>query len=245
MSVKKKTVLIVCGSLFVAVILCVCLYVGIRSNQIKNEMWDYLKANNYAETEIKSVDVKHSFMNALLSYNEWTVDVVFEDEPTSVYKYTVKEGSIVQSGVSGTTDKEDLKHLDVDKLIYGDINRTEEPDEYPPLDIIPGADLDEPGELMESITVEYLGAGQIKKWSVSSELIDDVMEWYADLDYKKVTFKDGESPADGEGQTVYDIEFSDGTSFAYYDCGTEHYIRKDGTWYKVKNPKLPPVGEPV
>ena len=135
--------------------------------------------------------------------------------------------------------------MDVDKLIYGDINRTEEPDEYPPLDIIPGADLDEPGELMESITVEYLGAGQIKKWSVSSELIDDVMEWYADLDYKKVTFKDGESPADGEGQTVYDIEFSDGTSFAYYDCGTENYIRKDGTWYKVKNPKLPPVGEPV
>ena len=80
---KKKTVFIVCGALLVAVILCVCLYVGIRSNQMKNEMWDYLKANNYAETEIKSVDVKHSFMNALLSYNEWTVDVVFEDEPTS------------------------------------------------------------------------------------------------------------------------------------------------------------------
>ena len=97
----------------------------------------------------------------------------------------------------------------------------------------------------ESITVEYIGAGQIKKWSISPELIDDVMEWYADLDYKKVTFKDGESPADGEGQTVYDIEFSDGTSFYYYDCGQEGYIRMDGTWYKVKNPKLPPVGEPV
>lgn len=97
----------------------------------------------------------------------------------------------------------------------------------------------------ESITVEYIGAGQIKKWSVSPELIDDVMEWYADLDYKKVTFKDGESPADGEGQTVYDIEFSDGTSFYYYDCGQEGYIRMDGTWYEVKNPKLPPVGEPV
>ena len=38
---------------------------------------------------------------------------------------------------------------------------------------------------------------------------------------------------------------SDGTRFDYYDCGTEHYIRMDGTWYKVKNPKLPPVGEPV
>ena len=242
---KKKTVFIVCASLFVATILCVCLYVRIRSNNIKNEVWDYLKANNYAETEIKSVDVKHSSINALLSYNEWVVDVVFEDEPISVYKYTVKKGSIVQSGVSGTTDKKDLKHLDDDKLIYEDIERTEEPDEYSALDIILGADLDEPGELVDSITVEYHGAGQIKRWSVSPELIDDVTEWYADLDYKKVTFKDGESPADGEGQTVYDIEFSDSTSFAYYDCGTEHYIRMDGTWYKVKNPKLPPVGEPV
>lgn len=98
---------------------------------------------------------------------------------------------------------------------------------------------------MESITVEYYGAGQIKKWSVAPELIDDVMEWYADLDYEKVTFKDSESPADGEGQTVYYIEFSDVTSFYYYDCGQEGYIRMDDTWYKVKHPKLPPVGEPV
>ena len=49
-------------------------------------------------------------MNILLSYNEWTIDVVFEDEPTTIYKYTLKDGIIVESGVSGTTDKEDLKH---------------------------------------------------------------------------------------------------------------------------------------
>lgn len=98
---------------------------------------------------------------------------------------------------------------------------------------------------IESITVEYIGAGQIKKWSVAPELIDDVMEWYTDLDYKKVTFKDGESPADGEGQTVYDIEFSDGTKFYYYDCGQEGYIRMDDIWYKVNNAKRPPVGESV
>ena len=111
-------------------------------------------------------------------------------------------------------------------------------------DVYAAVDLDLDANI-DSIIVEYHGGGQIKKWSVSEELIDDMTEWVSVLDYKKVSFKDGESPADGEGQTVYDIEFSDGTSFAYYDCGTEHYIRKDGTWYKVKNPKLPPVGEPV
>lgn len=242
---KKKTVFIVSGALLVAIILCGCLYVGIRSNHIKNEMWDYLKANNYEETEIKSVDVKHSVMNVFLSYNEWTIDVVFEDEQTSVYKYTVKEGSIVQNGVSGTTNKEDLKHLDVDKLIYGNIEQTEKPDVYPTLDIISGEALDEPRELVENINVKYLGAGQIKKWSISSDLIDDVMEWYEDLEYMKVSFEEGESPADGEGQTVYELQFLDGTTLEYYYCGQESYIRMDGIWYKIKNPNLPPVGEPA
>ena len=86
-------------------------------------------------------------------------------------------------------------------------------------------------ENIESITVEYMGGGQIKKWSVSGDLIDDMTEWVSDLDYKKVKFKEGESPADGEGQAVYSLEFSDGTEFAYYNCGTEHYIRMVDTWY--------------
>ena len=65
-------------------------------------------------------------------------------------------------------------------------------------DATSGDDL-ELDEEIESITVEYHGGGQIKKWSVSKELIDDMTEWVSDLDYKKVSFKDGESPADGEG----------------------------------------------
>ena len=65
-------------------------------------------------------------MNVLLSYNEWVISVVFEVEQESVYKYTLKDGEIVQSGVSGTTDVKDLKHLDVDKLIYGDMSVSDE-----------------------------------------------------------------------------------------------------------------------
>lgn len=100
-------------------------------------------------------------------------------------------------------------------------------------------------ENIESITVEYMGGGQVKKWSVSEDLIDDMIEWVSDLDYKKVQFEEGRTPADGEGQAVYSLEFSDGTQFAYYNCGTEHYIRMADTWYQVKNPKLPPAGESV
>lgn len=97
---------------------------------------------------------------------------------------------------------------------------------------------------IESIKVTYYGAGQITRWSLSEERIADVKEWAANLEYDEIEFKEGESPADGEGQSVYELEFSDGTKFDYYDCGQEGYIRMDDTWYKVNNPKRPPVGEP-
>lgn len=106
----KKKVITGCCILLVLIILGGFLYVGIGRNTLENKMWDYLKQENYTETDIQSIEVKHSFVNILLSYNEWTIDVVYEDEPTSVYKYTIRDGSIVESGVSGTTEKEDLKH---------------------------------------------------------------------------------------------------------------------------------------
>ncbi len=106
---KKKVIIGIC--IFLVVLISgVFSYVGIGKNIIENKMWDYLKQENYIETDIQSIEVKHSFANILLSYNEWIINVVYEDEPTSVYNYTLKDGNIVVSGVSGTTDKEDLKH---------------------------------------------------------------------------------------------------------------------------------------
>lgn len=106
----KKKVITGCCILLVLIILGGFLYVGIGRNNLENKMWDYLKQENYTEADIQSIEVRHSFANILLSYNEWTIEVVYEDEPTSVYKYTIRDGSIVESGVSGTTEKEDLKH---------------------------------------------------------------------------------------------------------------------------------------
>ena len=106
----KKKIITGCCILLALILLGGFLYVGIGRNNLENQMWGYLEQENYSETDIQSLEVKHSFVNILLSYNEWTIEVVYEDEPTSVYKYTLRDGSIVESGVSGTTDKEDLKH---------------------------------------------------------------------------------------------------------------------------------------
>lgn len=109
---KTKKGITVCSALLALVILSGALYVGIGRSSIKNKTWNYLKQKNYSEADIQSIEVKHSFANIILSYDEWIIRVVYKDEPTSVYVYTLRDGGIDESSVSGTTDKEDLKHID-------------------------------------------------------------------------------------------------------------------------------------
>lgn len=108
----KKKAIIACSALLALVILSGALYVGIGRNSMESKIWSYLKQENYSEADIKSMEVKHSFANIILSYNEWSIDIVYEDEPTSVYIYFLRDGDIELGSVSGTTDKEDLKHID-------------------------------------------------------------------------------------------------------------------------------------
>lgn len=85
-------------------------YVIIGSNNIEKKTWSYLESKGYETEEIQSLKVTHSFLNPILSYDEWKIKVVYVDEPTSVYSYRLVDDEIVEGGVSGTTDKEDLKH---------------------------------------------------------------------------------------------------------------------------------------
>lgn len=56
------------------------------------------------------IDVNHSFLNIILPYNEWIIKVQYADEPNAIYSHTIKVGKIVETGVLGDVDKEDLKH---------------------------------------------------------------------------------------------------------------------------------------
>lgn len=85
-------------------------YVFAGAKKAENLTWEYLDKKGYRQTEIQSIDVNHSFLNIILSYDEWNIAVVYADEPTSIYYYGIKNHSIVEGGVSGTTDKKDLKH---------------------------------------------------------------------------------------------------------------------------------------
>jgi hypothetical protein len=86
------------------------IYMRAGTRNAESMMWEYLEAKGYTTGQIAEVDVHHSFLNIALSYNEWMIKVRYVDEPGAVYGYTIRDGQIKDAGVSGSVDKEDLKH---------------------------------------------------------------------------------------------------------------------------------------
>ena len=86
------------------------IYVFTGKKKAEKLTWEYLERKGYTQQEVQRIDVTHSFLNIILSYNEWNIAIIYTNEPTSTYHYTIKDGNLVEGGISGTTDKEDLKH---------------------------------------------------------------------------------------------------------------------------------------
>ena len=105
----KKAVIIIVTVLAIVVI-SPFLYVSIGEKNAEKLMWEHLGNKGYTTEQIKNIDINHSFLNVILSYNEWNIKVQYADEPDAIYGYTIRDGKIVESGVTGDVDKEDLKH---------------------------------------------------------------------------------------------------------------------------------------
>jgi len=104
---KGITILLI---VIVAFVVSCNIYVYTGTKKAEKLIWEYLDQKGYAPAEIQSIDINHSFLNVVLSYNEWNIVVIYTDESTSIYDYHMKDGNIIEGGVSGTTEKENLKH---------------------------------------------------------------------------------------------------------------------------------------
>lgn len=90
----------------VIVIIIVALigYVKISTNIIYNKVQKHLiETRGYKKEEINNISVKHSFLSKMLSYEEWTIDVTFKDEPEPQYGYSYRDGKIEQSSANSKT----------------------------------------------------------------------------------------------------------------------------------------------
>lgn len=100
--ITKKRILLFS---IVVIVLILVGYVKINTKKVYNATEKYLIENRgYKKTEISNIEVKHSFLNPILSYEEWNIKVSFKDEPNVEYSYYYKDNKITQGGGSGYLD---------------------------------------------------------------------------------------------------------------------------------------------
>ncbi|RPJ94028.1 DUF3139 domain-containing protein [Rummeliibacillus sp. TYF005] len=112
MALKKGLMLFITAAIVLIIILAFTIYVHFGKQQIYDEALDYLMVNQeYYKSDMKSITVEHSIPGIFLSHkNEWTVKVVFNDEPKARYFYNVSKGKVFQTGWSGSTENDLYLH---------------------------------------------------------------------------------------------------------------------------------------
>ena len=109
----KKKILFGIFSIIVVIAISGIVYVISGSATRNSNVLAYLEDKGYSSTEIRSVDIEHSFMNIILSYREWIAYVEFEDEIGIIYHYYFDESKISQGSFTGDRD------------VYGDLEKEE------------------------------------------------------------------------------------------------------------------------
>ena len=69
-----------------------------------------LENRGYTSQDVSEIKINHSYLNKILSYNEWRISVEFEKEPDILFWFTYRDDKIVFQGVSSEPmlDKEEI-----------------------------------------------------------------------------------------------------------------------------------------
>jgi len=87
-----------------------CLNVFVQQKFIKTYTYTELEYRGYTAQDVSAIKIKHSYINRLLSYNEWRISVEFKQEPDILFWFTYRDDKIVFQGVSSDPmlDKESI-----------------------------------------------------------------------------------------------------------------------------------------
>lgn len=96
---KKKWIWITLVVTLLIVIGGIAIYKEVASNSIERKTYEFLKTKEYTNNDIDDVDVKHSFINKILGYNEWRIFVEFETEEDIIFAFTYRNDEIIIQGV--------------------------------------------------------------------------------------------------------------------------------------------------
>ena len=94
----------------IAVIALLCLNVFIQQKFIRTYTYTELEYRGYTAQDVREIKINHSYLNRILSYNEWRISVEFEKEPNILFWFTYRDNKIIFQGVSSDPmlDKEEV-----------------------------------------------------------------------------------------------------------------------------------------
>ena len=101
--------ILVIALILIAVVLC--LNVFVQQKFIKTYTYTELEYRGYTAQDISEIKIKHSYLNRILSYNEWRISVEFVEEPNVLFWFTYRDDKIIFQGVSSEPmlDKESVR----------------------------------------------------------------------------------------------------------------------------------------
>ena len=97
---KQKKLVIITVIVLVVCIGALCLNVFVQRQFIKTYTYTELEYRGYAAQDVREITIMHSYLNRILSFNEWRISVEFEEEPGILFWFTYRDDKIVFQGVS-------------------------------------------------------------------------------------------------------------------------------------------------
>ena len=108
--VKKKKAFIIGVVVLVVIVFALNLNVFVVKKFIKTYTYAELENRGYTAQDVSEIIIKHSYLNRILSYNEWIISVEFKKEPDILFRFTYRDDKIIFEGVSSESmlDKEEI-----------------------------------------------------------------------------------------------------------------------------------------
>ena len=108
--VKKKKAFIIGVVVLVVIVFALNLNVFVVKKFIKTYTYAELENRGYTAQDVSEIIIKHSYLNRILSYNEWIISVEFKKEPDVLFRFTYLNDKIIFEGVSSEPmlDKEEI-----------------------------------------------------------------------------------------------------------------------------------------
>ena len=97
---KKKKVLIISGVVLAVIVFALSLNVFIMQKFVKTYTYTELEYRGYTTQDVSEIKIKHSYLNRILSYNEWIISVEFNKNPDILFQFTYRDDKIIFEGVS-------------------------------------------------------------------------------------------------------------------------------------------------